>query len=238
MGIIPFELLCQEQNDEMKVSFTKIKLKDDKQFLGEMVKKTDSTVIFHDNVFGEIILLTVKVREIQEEDTSRVYLITLINGNSFNGKIVSKEKQQFDLKTNLGTLTLKADMVKDAERLDAKTIVSEDYWFPNPNATRYFFAPSAIPIKKGEGYYQNAYLLANMANYGITGNFSFGGGVILPFAAFIAPKVGFEVTKNINPCFHMGPGSCGTALPLTRHFLITKKFLIVLLLAFPILISS
>lgn len=197
MGIIPFELLCQEQNDEMEVSFTKIKLKDDNQFLGEMIKKTDSTVLFHDNVLGELTLLATKVKEIQEEDTSRVYLITLINGNAFNGKIVSKGKQQFDLKTNLGTLTLRADMVKDAEKLEVKSMVSKDYWYPNPNATRYFFAPSAIPIKKGDGYYQNAYLLANMANYGITSNFSFGGGVVLPFAAFITPKVGFEVAKNL-----------------------------------------
>ena len=33
----------------------------------------------------------------------------------------------------------------------------------NPQSTRYFFAPSAMQLKKGEGYYQNAWLLYNQA---------------------------------------------------------------------------
>lgn len=42
----------------------------------------------------------------------------------------------------------------------------------NPNATRYLFAPSAIPLKKREGYYQNIWLGFNSINYGLTDNVS------------------------------------------------------------------
>lgn len=42
----------------------------------------------------------------------------------------------------------------------------------NPNSTRYLFAPSAIPLGKREGYYQNIWLGFNSINYGLTDNIS------------------------------------------------------------------
>lgn len=74
--------------------------------------------------------------------------------------------------------------------------------FANPNATRYFFAPSAIPLKKQEGYFQNAYLLANSVNIGITDNITIGGGVFIPFLFYITPKISAKIATN----FYIGGG--------------------------------
>ena len=86
--------------------------------------------------------------------------------------------------------------------VEREQIVDGKYFFPNPHATRYFFGPSAIPLKKGEGYFQNAYILANSVQIGVTDNFSMGGGIGIPFLFFITPKLCYRVGKNV----YMGGG--------------------------------
>ncbi len=95
------------------------------------------------------------------------------------------------------TITTKTQIDSDStlHRLEVKR-------FENPHPTRYFFGPSAIPIKKGEKYYQNALFLLNSFQIGITDNFSIGAGTIIPFAVFITPKIGYQVSKNL----HLGGG--------------------------------
>lgn len=83
----------------------------------------------------------------------------------------------------------------------------------NPNATRYLFAPSAIPLKKREGYYQNVLLGLNSINYGLTKHVSvtagteiatlvygvFNGGVV---NGFVNVKVAGKVAEKV----HVGGG--------------------------------
>jgi len=98
--------------------------------------------------------------------------------------------------------------ILNIEELAAVKAGRAAYWIPNPNPYRYFFGPSAIPLKKGEGYYQNAYLLLNSASVGITNNISIGAGFEIISTVtghpvfFITPKVGFKVADK----FHAGVG--------------------------------
>jgi hypothetical protein len=94
--------------------------------------------------------------------------------------------------------------------MDPETLEEGEPGFENPNATRYLFGPSAIPLKKGEGYYQNVFVVLQSFNYGITKNFSIGAGfdVITPFVRevppffFITPKASFKVAEKV----HLGGG--------------------------------
>lgn len=78
-----------------------------------------------------------------------------------------------------------------------------EYWFENPNSTRYLFSPSAFNLKKGEAYYQNTYLVINSFNYGLTDNFSIGGGFEFISALsgdpifFITPKYSFGISEKL-----------------------------------------
>ena len=45
-------------------------------------------------------------------------------------------------------------------------------------ALQFVTAMKSIGLKKGEAYYQNAYVLANSVNIGITDNISLGGGIL------------------------------------------------------------
>ena len=73
---------------------------------------------------------------------------------------------------------------------------NEKYWFPNPNATRLYFAPTAHMLRKGKGYFADYYLFSPSVVYGITDNITIGGGVSLFPAAGI--KGGFFFTENRN----------------------------------------
>ena len=131
-------------------------------------------------------------------------VVKMNNGDEFRGKILSRDQNTIVLETTNGTLNLISSNVRSIN-IDS---YKGKFRFPNSNETRYFFGPSAIPIKKGKGYYQNVLLTTNFVNYGITRNFSIGGGVefiSLLFGSpiwFLTPKVGFKVAENS----HVGGG--------------------------------
>lgn len=64
----------------------------------------------------------------------------------------------------------------------------------NEHASRYFFAPSAYGLKKGELYGTTNYFLLYDFQYGITDNFSLGmGSTIAAFPFYITPKFNFKL---------------------------------------------
>src|SRR5665811_603994 len=111
-------------------------------------------------------------------DTSIVRIETL-NGNEFLGEIVSQDSLSIKLKTQtLGEITISKRDIKFREEIDVQQIKGGKYWFGNPQSTRYFWSPNGYGLKKGEGYYQNIWVLWNQFAYGVTDNFSIGGGII------------------------------------------------------------
>jgi hypothetical protein len=134
----------------------------------------------------------------------QLHLIEMKNGDEFKGEIIKQDSSIILLKTEYGEVNLVVANVKSIEEYNYKG----KYGFPNPHYTRYFFAPSGMPIEKGKGYYQNLYVTFNFVNVGITKNFSIGGGFefISTFNGspiwFLTPKLGFEVAENV----HIGTG--------------------------------
>jgi hypothetical protein len=130
----------------------------------------------------------------------RKVTVKMNNGEEFVGDVIKQDNEILILNSKNGELKLKVIQI---EKIEEYTYLG-DFLFPSSHATRYFFGPSAIPLKKGKGYYQNVYVLGNFVNVGITDNFSFGGG--LEFFStvngrpiyFLTPKVGFEVKENVH----------------------------------------
>ena len=125
--------------------------------------------------------------------------VTMKNGDDFSGTIIKMDKEIIELKTANGIMQLIASNVKSIKPVD----MNQRFSFANPHDTRYFFGPSAIPLEKGEGYYQNIFVLFNFANYGITENLSIGGGFEFLSTItgspiwFLTPKLGFQVADNV-----------------------------------------
>lgn len=133
------------------------------------------------------------------------------DGNEFVGKIVAEDSIKIVLKTdNLGEITIKQSDVKSRTIVEVQQIKDGKLWFANPQSTRYFWAPNAYGLKKGEGYYQNIYVFWNQFSFGISDNFSIGGGIIPLFLfgeatpVFITPKISIPIQKNK---FSIGAGA-------------------------------
>ena len=142
------------------------------------------------------------------------FKVELKDGTVLTGNIMSEDETSMEIHlADIGLLTIDKDKIKRIVPLDASKDVRKSYWFENPHATRLLFAPTAIPLKRGEGYYQNIYIVGNMFNYGVLNNLSIGGGFDF-ITMFIRTgdgwhpmlnfniKSGFRVSEN----FHAGVG--------------------------------
>lgn len=120
-------------------------------------------------------------------------------GQTENGIRVSMEK--------VGDIIVPNNQIAWMEVMDDR-YKDGQYWFENPSSTRYLFSPSAFSLRKGEAYYQNTYLLFNSFNYGVTDNFTIGGGFELYSLVsgdpifFISPKYSFKISDK----FRAGTG--------------------------------
>lgn len=75
----------------------------------------------------------------------------------------------------------------------------------NPQSSRYFFAPSGIQLKTGEGYFQSNIGL-NSISYGINDGLTVGG-----LVSFIGGGGSFKLGKAINEKTHISVGGIGFA---------------------------
>lgn len=138
-------------------------------------------------------------------------LVKMYNGAEYIGIYEGVVDGNIILITANGEVRLIAANVK---RISANDYVGK-YSYQHPHKTRYFFSPTAMPLGKGEGYYQNIMLGFNFVNYGITDYLSVGGGTEL-FSLLtgnpiilLTPKVAFEAGDN----FHVGGGALVAIVP-------------------------
>lgn len=153
---------------------------------------------------------------IQKDST---YVVKLTDETSFMGVLVSMTDSTYSFQTKLaGQITVYKSQVSEIKLTQRSSLHSGKYWFANPNATRYFFSPSALNLKGGEGYYQNNYILLNSIYVGIADYVTIGGGfeffsMFTPESPgplyFLTLKGGAPVTKNL----HLGAGILFAGVP-------------------------
>lgn len=147
----------------------------------------------------------------QESQDSTMYSIETKDGNEYLGKIRLRDQEKIMLLTeNLGELTIFLKDIKSVNKVSEKSIKDGQFWFENPQAARYFWAPNGYGLKKGEGYYQNVWILFNQVSVGVTDHFSLGAGMIpafifagAPTPVWITPKFSIPVKKDK---FNLGVG--------------------------------
>lgn len=152
--------------------------------------------------------------------STEVLFIQLSNGNWFYGEVEAKTDATIVLKTEMlgnvtiqkleikrsipGPLTLvEREKIQDEERkkdtpIALENLLAEMTHEPDPNATRYLFAPSAFQLKQGEGYYQNSYALYNQASVGVSNNLTLGANVLLPAFMGLTAKLGFPIHSKVH----------------------------------------
>lgn len=148
----------------------------------------------------------------QQPDTTQAqtappqrWLVETKDGSVFQGVYLGQSGAGIRLLTDsAGEITIPMSELKSFRILDERNFRNGEYWFENPNATRYLFSPSAYSLRKGEAYYQNTYLVLNSFNYGITDRLTIGAGfeLISTFSGepifFITPKYSFPISDKWN----------------------------------------
>lgn len=112
-------------------------------------------------------------------DSTHLQILKLKDGSTFVGRITDIREEEIDFNCSFGTITLYIDFIEKIKEAPVTAIKNGKYWFPNPNATRLLFAPTARMLNKGEGYFADYYVLFPTVVLGITDNFTLGGGVSL-----------------------------------------------------------
>ncbi len=112
--------------------------------------------------------------------------------------LVGKLSQKDNAQAYAGAISyLTNDILQNPEKYKSSVAKTDTVIKENEHASRYFFAPSAYNLKKGELYGATNYFLAYDFQYGITDNFSLGMGSTIAFIPFyITPKLSFKVGEK------------------------------------------
>ena len=97
-----------------------------------------------------------------------------------------------------------AEHTEDLASSTGFTPTASGYSFQNPAASRYLYAPSSIPLQKGQGYMSQK-LLFTSGVLGVTDNVTLLIGTTVPFP-FVS-VVGGKYAKRINDKWHVGAGA-------------------------------
>ena len=138
-------------------------------------------------------------------EPDQVQILNLYSGSTIIGRIVEIKENEIRFESKLGTMTIPIPDIRRIREAEASLIRGGKFWFPNPNRTRLFFAPTARMMNAGEVYFANHMLFLPSLNVGITNNISIGGGVSL-FPGidfknqflFLTPKFGVKATDNLH----------------------------------------
>jgi hypothetical protein len=148
----------------------------------------------------------------QNNQDSTKFQIETIDGNEYIGIILKQTSETIRIKTDkLGEISIPQSEIKKISQLTAVQTKGGTYWLDNPHSTRYFWAPNGYNLKKGEGYYQNVWVLFNQAVYGITNHFSAGIGTV-PLFLFASPYTPAWITAKfsvpiVENKFNLGVGA-------------------------------
>jgi hypothetical protein len=189
--------------DSIGLSVATLLLNDGSTIYGLLDYQQSDSVAIYDFNLGRVAIAVKEVKEIDINKLEDKIVIEAANGKTYIGEMIGLNGGVVFLKTgSAGIISFPANMISKITSYSLFASRKGSIWFANPNATRYFFAPSAIPLKKKEGYFQNAYIIGNSVNVGITNNLTVGGGVVIPFLFYITPKVSFKLTER----FYTGAG--------------------------------
>lgn len=151
-----------------------------------------------------LLMLSTFVSSQDQIDSTNFWRIVTSDGNEYYGPIMNESEEMVEIKTEiLGVVRIARTDIKLMRKMGEARIEGGQIWLENLQATRYFWAPNGYGLKKGEGYYQNVWVLFNQASVGITKNFSIGAGTIplflfdgAPTPVFMVPKLSFSVIPD------------------------------------------
>lgn len=126
-------------------------------------------------------------------------------GSTLLGRLVADSGDTVRFQTSLGMLAIPRRNVAELKVVRPAEVRDGQYWFPDPNRTRLFFAPTGRMLNAGEGYYSNTYLFLQNFAAGASDHVTLGGGLSLfptgdmsEQVYYFTPKVGVYNSEQNN----------------------------------------
>lgn len=101
------------------------------------------------------------------------------------------------------------------ERASTEHAHEQDAWSPDPNRTHYFYAPSGMMLRKGEGSISQAEGLLSEVSYGVTDYLTLQAGAVVPAWVFRALNAmgGIKIGGSLGEQFHVAVGAQALFVP-------------------------
>ena len=152
---------------------------------------------------GQNSTLTIDDLKIPPEGVTQI--LTLQDGSTIIGRITEVGLTEIKFQADMGELTIHISKIKNIKDIPAESMVKGKYWFPNPNATRLYFAPTGRMLKKHEGYFSDIYVFFPGFSVGLSDKITFGGGMsIFPGIGldnqvfYLTPKISLKASPRSN----------------------------------------
>lgn len=140
------------------------------------------SIIFSFAALGQISKF--KSTFIKAQQENKEVVVTLSDGNTFSGFVVSIDEESAGVKTPDGVFNFRYDRIANVSLVDINDETSR--WKDNPAKNKLFIFQTGKMLDSGSGYYQNTYIFFSNFSYGITDNLSVDAG----FSMF--PGLGIE----------------------------------------------
>lgn len=142
----------------------------------------------------------------QEASEPSYVRLVMFDGTSRMGELLESTESEIVLETlQLGVVRVPKYLVRGMATLAAREYEQLVVAFEgrelalNPQSSRYFFAPSGIQLRQGEGYFQSNIAL-NSVSFGVSDNITIGG--LISFAgAGGSVKIGKQLNSNTYASF-------------------------------------
>ena len=146
----------------------------------------------------------------QEPDSTQApapisHILRTRDGSLFVGRMLAEDAESVRFLTIGGVVVVRRADVVELRAVAARAVRQGQYWAPDPNDTRLFFAPTGRMLAKGDGYFSDTDLLLLNFVGGVTPNFTMGGGFsIIPSdnpqnnIIYITPKLGLVQSERVN----------------------------------------
>lgn len=136
-------------------------------------------------------------------DTLRTHILRTRDGSTLIGRVVAESADTVRFESNGALLALSRSQIAELQPISPDQLRNGEYWFPDPNRTRLFLAPTARTLAQGEGYFSDSDLLLLNFVGGVTSRFTLGGGLsIIPSTNpqnnifYLTPKIGLIEQPN------------------------------------------
>lgn len=149
-------------------------------------------------------------------EENKNYKLILSDESEIIGTILETTESVIVIKTSsLPRVEIPITNIRTITPVETSNIKKGVYWFENPNPTRYLFSTSGFNLERGEGYYQNSYLVFNFVNIGVSKTISVGGGFELISTVLGSPLLFFtpKFSTKVADKFRVGGGLLYLGIP-------------------------